>query len=219
MAPKKGSGLMLVFVDVPSEHEEEFNEWYNTEHLQELMSVPGILNCARYEAVKSGPKHLAVYEFENAQVIDTDAFKNRPITPWAQKVGPRAIATTRINNVYEMIPPTSVSDSIANSEMAPALQIGRMGVSSENEVEWNNWYSTVYVPNYETVPGVIRGRRWKAYRGEPDYAVMYEFENEFVSETKEWDDVRDAHPDTARIRPMMTHADLSPGIWKKTFQL
>ena len=71
MAPKKGSGLMLVFVDVPSEHEEEFNEWYNTEHLQELMSVPGILNCARYEAVKSGPKHLAVYEFENAQVIDT----------------------------------------------------------------------------------------------------------------------------------------------------
>ena len=219
MAPKKGSGLMLVFVDVPSEHEEEFNEWYNTEHLQELMSVPGILNCARYEAVKSGPKHLAVYEFDNAQVIDTDAFKNRPITPWAQKVGPRAIATTRINNVYEMIHPTSVSDSIANSEMAPALQIGRMGVSSENEVEWNNWYSTVHVPNYETVPGVIRGRRWKAYRGEPDYAVMYEFENEFVSETKEWDDVRDAHPDTARIRPMMTHADLSPGIWKKTFQL
>ncbi|MAX11629.1 MAG: hypothetical protein ACJ0KI_00635 [Dehalococcoidia bacterium] len=219
MAPKKGSGLMLVFVDVPSEHEEEFNEWYNTEHLQELMSVPGILNCARYEAVKSGPKHLAVYEFENAQVIDTDAFKNRPITPWAQKVGPRAIATTRINNVYEMIHPASVSDIIANSEMAPALQIGRMGVSSENEKEWNDWYSTVYVPNYETVPGVIRGRRWKAYRGEPDYAVMYEFENEFVSETKEWEDVRDAHPDTARIRPMMTHADLSPGIWKKTFQL
>ena len=219
MAPKKGSGLMLVFVDVPSEHEEEFNEWYNTEHLQELMSVPGILNCARYEAVKSGPKHLAVYEFENAQVIDTDAFKNRPITPWAQKVGPRAIATTRINNVYEMIHPASVSDILANSEMAPALQIGRMGVSSENEKEWNDWYSTVYVPNYETVPGVIRGRRWKAYRGEPDYAVMYEFENEFVSETKEWEDVRDAHPDTARIRPMMTHADLSPGIWKKTFQL
>ena len=219
MAPKKGSGLMLVFVDVPSEREEEFNEWYNTEHLQELMSVPGILNCARYEAVKSGPKHLAVYEFENAQVIDTDAFKNRPITPWAQKVGPRAIATTRINNVYEMIHPASVSDIIANSEMAPALQIGRMGVSSENEKEWNDWYSTVYVPNYETVPGVIRGRRWKAYRGEPDYAVMYEFENEFVSETKEWEDVRDAHPDTARIRPMMTHADLSPGIWKKTFQL
>ena len=219
MAPKKGSGLMLVFVDVPSEHEEEFNEWYNTEHLQELMSVPGILNCARYEAVKSGPKHLAVYEFENAQVIDTDAFKNRPITPWAQKVGPRAIATTRINNVYEMIHPASVSDIIANSEMAPALQIGRMGVSSENEKEWNDWYSTVYVPNYETVPGVIRGRRWKAYRGEPDYAVMYEFENEFVSETKEWEDIRDAHPDTARIRPMMTHADLSPGIWKKTFQL
>ncbi len=219
MVKKKGTGLMMVFCDVPVEQEEEFNKWYNEEHLQELMSVPGILNCARYEAVKSGPKHLAIYEFENPQVIDTDAFKNRPITPWAEKIGPRAIATTRINNVYEMIHPAELSEEISGSDMAPALQIGRMSVSKENEAEWNKWYSEIYVPNYETVPGVIRGRRWKAYRGEPDYAVVYEFEHENVSETKEWEDIRDAHPDTARIRPLMTHAERSPGIWKKTYQL
>ena len=59
MANKKGTALMMVWVDVPADKEKEFNRWYNEEHLAELLSVPGILNAARYEAVRSGPKHLA----------------------------------------------------------------------------------------------------------------------------------------------------------------
>ena len=58
MADKKGTGLMMVWVDVPSEHEDEFNHWYNEEHLPELLGVPGVLNAARYEAVMSGPNTL-----------------------------------------------------------------------------------------------------------------------------------------------------------------
>ena len=80
MANKKGTGLMLVGADIPADKEEEFNKWYQEEHLQELLGVPGILNAARYEATKSGPKHLAVYELESIDVINTDAFKNRPRT-------------------------------------------------------------------------------------------------------------------------------------------
>ena len=49
-------------------------------------------------------------------------------------------------NVYEMIYPAELTDEIANSDMAPALQIGRMGIAPENEAEWNQWYSGVYVP-------------------------------------------------------------------------
>ena len=105
MPKMRGTGLMMVWCEVPADVEEEFNQWYNTEHLQELLSVPGVLNAARYEATSSGPKHLAMYELESADVINTDAFKNRPPTPWGQKVGPRAVATTLINNVYTMIHP------------------------------------------------------------------------------------------------------------------
>ena len=81
MANKKGTGLMLVAADIPADKEADFNKWYQEEHLQELMGVPGVLNAARYEATKSGPKHLAVYELESVDVINTDAFKNRPRTP------------------------------------------------------------------------------------------------------------------------------------------
>ena len=64
MANKKGTGLMMVAADIPADKEEDFNKWYNEEHLHELISVPGVLSAARYEATKSGPKHLAVYELE-----------------------------------------------------------------------------------------------------------------------------------------------------------
>ena len=219
MADKKGTGLMMVWVDVPSEHEDEFNHWYNEEHLPELLSVPGVLNAARYEAVMSGPKHLACYELQSPSVVETDAFTSRKPTEWAQKIGPRVVGSNLINNVYEMIFPSNLSTDISGSDMAQALQIGRMDIAPENSDEWNKWYSEVYVPNYEKVPGCIRGRRWKAVKGQPNYSVVYEFEHSKVSESSEWLAQRDIHPDNPRMRDLMTHAPGSPGIWNKTFQI
>ena len=49
---QKGRGIFMVYVDIDAQHVQEFNEWYNKEHLPELLSVPGILSAARYEAVR-----------------------------------------------------------------------------------------------------------------------------------------------------------------------
>jgi hypothetical protein len=219
MADKKGPAMFMVMVDVPADKEEDFNHWYNEEHLAELLAVPGVLSAARYEAIRSGPKHLAFYELENADVVRSEAFTSRPTTEWGKRIGPRVIGTNFSNNVYEMIYPEALSSDIAQSDMAPALQIGRMAIPAEHEDEWNRWYSGVYVPNYEKVPGCIRGRRWRAVRGEPKYAVVYEFDNERISDSPEWAAQRDINPDNNRMRSLMEHATSSPGIWKKTFQL
>ena len=219
MADKKGTAMMMVMVDIPTDKEDDFNRWYNEEHLAELLSVPGVLSAARYEAVSSGPKHLAFYELESPDVINTDAFKNRPRTEWGQRVSPSLIGTNFMNYVFEMVHPTELTSEIAESGMAPTLQIGRMDIPPEHEDEWNKWYSGIYVPNYEKVPGCIRGRRWRVVRGEHKYAVVYELEHDKVSESDEWLKQRDIDPSTARIRPLMTHAPGSPGIWNKTFEL
>ena len=219
MPNKKGTGLLMVWVDVPQEHEEDFNRWYNEEHLPELTAIPGVLNAARYEAVKSGPKHLACYELETPAIVDSPAWTNRTQSEWAQRVGPRVIGSNMINNVYEMVHPSELNDSIAGADMAPALQIGRMDPVEGHADEWNQWYSGVYVPNYEKVPGCIRGRRWKCVKGAPSYSVVYEFEDERVSEKPEWEEQRDINPDNPRMRDLMIHAPGSPGVWKKTFQL
>jgi hypothetical protein len=220
MAAKKGTGLLMVWADVPADKEPEFNRWYNEEHLAERLAIPGFLSGARYEAVKGGPKHLAVYELENAAVLQSAAYKKVSAnpTPWTQRSGPQAIATTFIRNVYTMIHPREVSPAVAASGPAPALQIGRMGVPAEVDAEFNEWYNTVYVPNYEKVPGVIRGRRYRAVEGVPTYLTFYEFEHPKVSETPAWVAQRDAVPVSTRMRGYMKHAAGSPGVYVKTVQ-
>jgi hypothetical protein len=221
MSAKKGAGLLMVWTDVPADKEAEFNRWYNEEHLAERLAVPGFLAAARYEAVKGGPKHLAYYELESAAVLDSAAYKKVQAspTPWTQRSGPQAVASTFIRNIYTMIHPRTLSPAAAGSGMAPALQIGRMDVPAAVDREWNDWYSTIYVPNYEKVPGVIRGRRYRAATGTPTYLTLYEFEHPKVSESAAWNAQRDAVPASVAMRGHMRHAPGSPGVYVKTFEL
>jgi len=221
MAKKKGAGLLMVWADVPADREGEFNRWYNAEHLAERLSIPGFLSGARYEAVKGGPKHLACYELESVAVLESEAYRRVQANPteWTRRCGPAAIATAYVRNVYAMIHPATVTPEQAGSDQAPALQIGRMDVPPEIDEEFNTWYNTIYVPNYEKVPGVIRGRRYRAVTGTPTYLTLYEFEYPKVSESAAWAAQRDISPVTHRIRPHMRHAPGSPGIYVKTFQL
>ena len=74
------------------------------------------------------------------------------------------------------------------------------------------------MPNYEKVPGVIRGRRYRAVEGAPQYMTFYEFENPKVSETDAWKVQQNAVPISATMRGHMTHAPGSPGVYVKTFE-
>ncbi len=220
MPANKGTGLLMVWCDVPEDREDEFNRWYNEEHLAEILTVPGVLNAARYEAVKGGPKHLAAYELESPAAVLGDGFTKRTKSKWSETMGPTLIGTNFFNPLYEMIHPDSVSSEIENSGMAPALQIGRMNIPAERTDEWNEWYNSIFVPNFEKVPGCIRGRRFKTVRGEdPMYSVVYEFENEHVSAKPEWTAQLDADPKNAEMRGLITHGPGSPSIFKKTFEL
>ena len=62
MANKKGTALLMVFTDIDTEQDADFNNWYNQEHVPDLLALPGFLNAARYEAARGGPRYLACYE-------------------------------------------------------------------------------------------------------------------------------------------------------------
>jgi len=218
---KKGTALLMVWADVPADKEKDFNRWYNEEHLAERLAIPGFLSGARYEAVKGGPKHLAYYELESPAVLESAAYKRVQANPTeaTKRYGPGTIATTYIRNIYTMIHPKTLAPPAAESGPAPSLQIGRMDVPREVDDEWNTWYNTTYVPNYEKVPGVIRGRRYRAITGTPTYLTFYEFEHPKVSESAAWNAQRDISPANARMRGHMRHTQGSPGVYVKTFEL
>ena len=133
---RKGQGILLVYTDlIEPKYEEEFNAWYNTEHVPELLAIPGVLEAARYVATKGGPKYLAAYELASVDVLQTPEFKNRPRTPWGRRIGPTAIGKNRARIVGQQIFPSGVENP--DRGMAPALQIGRMSVPESVDAAWN----------------------------------------------------------------------------------
>jgi hypothetical protein len=60
--------LQIGRIDIPAAHEEEFNEWYNTEYLIGNMTVNGVYSARRYLNRGTGPRYLTVYEFAHTEV-------------------------------------------------------------------------------------------------------------------------------------------------------
>lgn len=61
-------GLMLNLATVDPEHEDEFNRWYNEEHLPDVRRrFPQITSARRYRATDGQePRYLVVYEYDVA---------------------------------------------------------------------------------------------------------------------------------------------------------
>jgi hypothetical protein len=55
---------LLVWTDVDPAHEEEFNRWYDREHMAERVGIPGFRWGRRYRAAAGGRRYLALYRTE-----------------------------------------------------------------------------------------------------------------------------------------------------------
>ncbi len=212
---RKGRAIFLVYTDLADPaHDEEFNAWYSTQHLPDLLALPGFLDAARYVAVKGGPRYLAAYELESADAVQSQEYQNRPVPPWDKRMSPRVIGKNFARIVGEQIFPSSVER--ADRGMAPALQIGRMSVPEAIDREWNAWYNDEYIPGYRTVPGVIYARRYRVVEGEVRYTTVYEFEHPGVPESAEWNHQRESSsPRSGRMRDVMAMAAGSPGVYRR----
>ena len=86
---RKGTGILIMWAEIPAELEDELRRWYDQERLAEVMAVPGVMNAARYEATSSGPKHLVVYELESPAVVQSEAWTSRPAHRAVQEDSPQ----------------------------------------------------------------------------------------------------------------------------------
>lgn len=221
MTAKKGRGMLMVFVDVPDDVEAEFNRWYDEEHIPERLSIPGVLNAARYVAVRGGPKYLACYELDEPEAYfsDTWQYHLKHPTEWTQRMSPEKIGTNFIRNIYRLFYPEDVSAEVAQADMSPALLIGRMSVPPGLEDAFNQAYHTERLPLYLSIPGYTRARRFTAVVGEPKYVTVHECEAPEVASSPEWDAVRNAHTPvwSETVSAQITFAPGAPGVYRRIF--
>ena len=80
--------LLIVRIDVGPEMEGEFNRWYNEEHIPALLKVPGVLWAKRAINTGKGAKYIAVYEHENIDVQNSEAYRKATQTEWTRRLQP-----------------------------------------------------------------------------------------------------------------------------------
>jgi hypothetical protein len=219
MAKTRGTGLLMVWTDIDPQFEAEFNRWYDEEHIQELLAVPGFLSAGRYVALRGGPKYLALYELASPEVLRSPAFLEGARSRSGQRspYSPSLIGRNYLSNGYRQIFPVHTSPIEQTREPAPFLQMGRIDIPAMVEEEFNDWYNTAYIPPYLAVPGCLGARRYVAEGGQPKYLTLYEFENATVSESEAWARTRDSNPWSRRIRAFMRHDVGSPGVYRRIY--
>lgn len=67
--------LHIVMVDIPPEHEDAFNDWYERVHIPQILACPGWRSATRRLVDEGGPKYAALYEIDGPQVYDTPEFQ------------------------------------------------------------------------------------------------------------------------------------------------
>ncbi|MBT9289990.1 DUF4286 family protein [Prosthecodimorpha staleyi] len=82
-------GLLLVMMQASPDFEDEFNAWYDTQHVPERLAVPGITTAHRFEAESGWPKYLALYDLDSVAVLDSSAYarvSGANNSPWTRRV-------------------------------------------------------------------------------------------------------------------------------------
>jgi hypothetical protein len=88
IAPGEPAALFLIGMNVAAEHDHEFNEWYNSEHIPALAVVPGVVCARRYRGSGGTQRYVALYHLASAEVIRSEKWRSAADTPWTQKLRP-----------------------------------------------------------------------------------------------------------------------------------
>jgi hypothetical protein len=82
-------GFLMVTMEPPAGLEEEFNDWYDTEHVPERQAVPGFQTATRYVCLGGWPRYLALYDLAAPEVIDGPGYRaisGERFSPWTKRI-------------------------------------------------------------------------------------------------------------------------------------
>jgi hypothetical protein len=190
-------GTLIAALNVGQAAEDEFHDWYDTEHLPERQRVPGFLVCERWIGAQDPKVSVATYDLDGVAVLKSPAYLaigGENLSPWSKRVTSRVERLMRFEGDQilpgDQLPPPS----------ARGLLLNAMNIVPELETEFNEWYDKEHIPALGAVPGVLRARRFRGTSGNRQYVALYHLADPDVVESAEWKQARQSEW-TSRLQP------------------
>ena len=190
-------GALIAAMNIGRAAEDEFQDWYDTEHLPERQRVPGFLLCERWIGAADRRVSVATYDLETVGVLQTPAYQaigGENLSPWSRRV--TGLVDRLMRFAGEQILP---GDQLPPGN-AGGLLLNAMNIAPEREAEFNDWYDKEHIPALAAVPGVLCARRFRGTSGNRRYVALYHLATPEVVESDEWKQARQSDW-TSRLQP------------------
>lgn len=192
-------GLLFASFDYSPAQEDEFNDWYDLEHVPERLRVPGFLNAQRWVGDENPKVAVATYDLETHAVMNSPAYQavgGANGSVWTKRVTSIAKRLVRFEGT-QILPGDVTGPAEANG-----LLVATMDVDPEYEAEFNDWYNREHLPQLGAVPGVLTARRFQAAGQDVDrkYLALYHLTSPAVARSDAWAKAANT-PWTAKMRP------------------
>ncbi|RVO73522.1 hypothetical protein [Sinorhizobium medicae] len=160
----------------PESMEEEFQDWYDLEHIPERACCEGFLSALRFVCLDGFPRYVAVYDLAHPDVLKGDAYKaisGTKFSPWSKRILPRVHGQKRLDGP-QIYPGTArYGDAGAPGRMG-LLRLSGLGAEDEDAV------IAVLRQTFEAREDVLQLRLWRSnYHGEFCFVGMVEAEAGF----------------------------------------
>ncbi|MCR4441666.1 MAG: hypothetical protein QHH10_05895 [Peptococcaceae bacterium] len=192
-------GILVAVLGYDTVNEDEFNDWYETEHIPERMKIPGFLSAERYLAINKEKTSVAIYDLSSVDVLRGPEYKaiaGNNYSPWTKRIQSRVSGFLRYEAV-QVNPGTQVAPGGAGGLLLVGYNVG-----PEAEDEVNRWYETEHIPALLQVEGVLSARRYRCVDGPHKYLAVYHLTAPEVCKSEMWRKAAET-PWTHAVRPKM----------------
>jgi hypothetical protein len=192
----KPYGLLVRGYNFANAAEDEFNDWYDTEHIPERERTAGFVKAERWISVADPKISVAIYDLENFDVLQSQGYKaisGPNLSPWSRRV------VSKLKAICHFQAEQTLPGCVAGADEANGLMFFAMNVSQEIEKEYNAWYNDEHIPALLKVPGVLCARRFRIANGPQRHLAIYHLAQPEVEASQAWKDaVVASHTDKMR---------------------
>ena len=197
-------GLLVAGFNFSSAPEDEFNDWYDTEHVPERARTPGVHQLRALDR-RRRPEDLDRHLRPGDARRPADAGLSRD-----RGREPVAVVEARHRQVRAHLPLRDRADAARQPGRpgigANAMLFFAMNSAPEVEKDFNDWYNQEHVPALAAVPGCLAARRFRISKGASEgnqrYLALYHLASTEVQVSAAWKKAVET-PWTERIRPNM----------------
>lgn len=169
----------------PAELEEEFNAWYDEEHVPARLALPGFVGAVRYRKHPAGPgsgqmpRYGVTYFLEGLAALETPAYRRLKDSPSARS-RPMLRSVSGFTRFLAEEAARVVRPGTPAPETAPLLYPVFFSVPPERQKELEAWYDREHIPILMEEPqwrACVRYRIREAAGGERTHLALHYLES------------------------------------------